>query len=96
MTNHQELNNVGIRPEEDPEAYYRSHGSTKSVRKYEIRDETRDLYHGGGIVKKETKPGYDQELNAQMLKSQQAHHYRNNPKTFSGDHSGLVAEGYEK
>lgn len=70
MTNHQELKNVVKRPEEGPEACYRSQGSSKSVRKYEIRDEARDLYHSGGIVKKDTKPGYDQELNAQMLQSQ--------------------------
>lgn len=24
------------------------------------------------------------------------HHYRNNPKVLSGEHSGLVADGYEK
>ena len=65
-----------------------------------MSDQTSNLYHDGGIVKKETVPTFTASLVSQREASQKEHHYRQNSKHLGGDFDdkGVLrdGDGYER
>jgi len=72
------------------------------VRKYELSDVTSQIYHDGGIIKKEEQDSFTANIEKSKEESQKHHHYSKNTKRLSGDFidpkTGIEydEEGYER